>query len=149
MSDLMIKVIAIFGALLLTTIIFVPIIDSNESSETVIISEIGYKDSENFYINVLSTDGGISYMTVSIENTIIYREDPAILKENYAVIKSGVFSSGEASVYITNDTVMMNVENKNVPPLETDERTDNYAMLTIIMMPISALIGVYVARSSL
>jgi hypothetical protein len=148
MSELYIKVIALFGALLLVGFIFVPILDSKET-ETVIISEIGYKDSENFYINILSADGGTNYMTLAIEDTTIYREDPAILKENYAVINSGVLSSDEASVYITNDTGVKNTENKNVPPIEADEESNNYVKLAIIMATIVVLICVHIAINSL
>jgi hypothetical protein len=145
MDDLIVKIVCILGVGLLAIFIVGPLAsESEETSETVIISEIGYKDSENFYINVLSADGGIRYITVAIEDTTLYREDPANLKENYAVITSGVFSPDEANVYITNDTEVKYIENRTLPPFEESGGSDNSFLIFAIMCPIAALIGVYV-----
>jgi hypothetical protein len=148
MDDLILKIVCILCVGLLAIFIVVPLAaESEETSETVVISEIGYKDSENFYINTLSADGGISYMTVAIENTTIYREDPANLKENYAIIKSGGFSSDEVNIYITNDTELKYIENRTVPPFEqNEEELDSLVFSLIIAIIISTFFGVIIVK---
>jgi hypothetical protein len=147
----LLKILGLFGLILLVVTIGASLIGGfEETSETVIISEIGYKDSENFYINVLSADGGISYMTVAIEDTTIYREDPAKLNKNYAVINSGGYHPVEASIYITNDTEVKYIENRSVPPFEKNGKSDILTpVVTILVLPFFALLGVYIAKETL